>query len=47
MGAHYRHTTAETAARIAAAVQQRLTVMLQVAEQTLEARASRATPLVL
>jgi Phage integrase family len=43
MGAHYRHTTAETAARIAAAVQQRLTVVLQVAEQTLEARANRAT----
>jgi integrase len=43
IGAHYQHTTAETAARIAAAVQQRLTVVLQVAEQTLEARTSRAT----
>ena len=34
IGAHYRHTTAETAARIAAAVQERLTVVLQVAEQS-------------
>jgi integrase len=47
IGAHYRHTTAETAAHIAAAVQERLTVVLQIAEQTLEARASRSTPLVL
>jgi hypothetical protein len=37
------HTTTEMAARIAAAVQQRLTVVLQVAEQTLETRVSRAT----
>jgi hypothetical protein len=43
IGAHYRHTTAETAARTAAAVQQHLTVVLQVAE----ARTSRTTRLVL
>jgi integrase len=36
MGAHYRHTTPEMAARVAAAIQQRLTVVLQVAEQTIE-----------
>jgi hypothetical protein len=37
MGAHYRHTTPEMAARIAVAVEQRLTVVLEVAEQALEA----------
>jgi integrase len=36
MGAHYRHTTPEMAARVAAAVQQRLSIVLQVAEQSLE-----------
>jgi integrase len=36
MGAHYRHTTPEMATRVAAAVQERLRVMLQVAEQTYE-----------
>ena len=35
MGAHYRHTTPIMAARIAAAVEQRLTVVLEVAEQVL------------
>jgi integrase len=43
MGAHYRHTTPEMAARVTAAVQQRLTVVLQVAEQSLERRADRPT----
>jgi hypothetical protein len=43
MGAHYRHTTTEMAGRVAAAVQQRLMVVLQVAEQTLESRPDRAT----
>jgi hypothetical protein len=33
MGAHYRHTTPEMAARIAAAVEQRLRLVLEVAEQ--------------
>jgi integrase len=42
MGAHYRHTTPEMAARITAAIQQRLTVMLQVAEETLEKRPHRS-----
>jgi integrase len=43
MGAHYRHTTPETAARVTAAVQQRLTVMLQVAEDIIENAPNRAT----
>jgi hypothetical protein len=41
--AHYRHTTPEMAARIATAVEQRLTVVLEVAEQTLEAQPRRST----
>jgi integrase len=36
MGAHYRHTTPETAARVVDAIQQRLAIVLQVAEQRLE-----------
>jgi hypothetical protein len=44
IGAHYRHTTTETAARIAAGVQQRLTVVLQVAEQSLETHPTRQHP---
>jgi hypothetical protein len=36
MGAHYRHTTPEMAARVIDAIQQRLTVVLQVAETSLE-----------
>jgi integrase len=43
MGAHYRHTTTEMASRVATAVQEHLTVVLQVAEQTLETRPDRAT----
>jgi hypothetical protein len=43
MGAHYRHTTPEMAARIAVAIEQRLTVVLEVAEQALEAHPSRST----
>jgi hypothetical protein len=42
MGAHYRHTTTEMAGRVAAAVQERLMVVLQVAEKTLETHPSRA-----
>jgi tRNA A37 N6-isopentenylltransferase MiaA len=34
MGALYRHTTPEMAGRIATAIEQRLTVVLEVAEQT-------------
>jgi hypothetical protein len=36
MGAHYRHTTPEMAARIIEAIQQRLTIVLQVAEDSTE-----------
>ena len=38
MGAHYRHTTPEMAARIAMAIEQRLRLVLEVAEQVLEAQ---------
>jgi integrase len=43
MGTHYRHTTTEMAGRVAAAVQERLMVVLQVAEQSLENRSNQAT----
>jgi integrase len=43
MGAHYRHTTPEMAARIATAIEQRLTVVLKVAEQALEGHPNRST----
>ena len=43
MGAHYRHTTPEMAARAVDAVQHRLIVVLQVAERTLENRPDRWT----
>jgi hypothetical protein len=43
MGAHYRHTTPEMAGGIATAIEQRLTVVLKVAEQALEAHPSRTT----
>jgi predicted ArsR family transcriptional regulator len=36
MGAHYRHTTPEMAARAVDAIQHRLTTVVQIAEQTLE-----------
>jgi integrase len=36
MGAHYRHTTPEMAVRVTDAIQQRLTIVHQVGEQTLE-----------
>jgi ribonuclease BN (tRNA processing enzyme) len=36
MGAHYRHTTPEMAARVVEAIQQRLTIVLHVAEESLE-----------
>jgi predicted ArsR family transcriptional regulator len=42
MGAHYRHTTPEMATRVAAAVQERLTVVLWVAENAIEGSANRA-----
>jgi integrase len=43
MGDHYRHTTLEMAARVAAAVEQRLRLVLEVAEQALEGQPNRAT----
>jgi hypothetical protein len=36
IGAHYRHTTPEMAARVVDTIQQRLTVVLHVAERSLE-----------
>jgi integrase len=36
MGAHYRHTTPEMAARVIDAIQQRLTIVLRVAEDLVE-----------
>jgi integrase len=42
MGAHYRHTTPEMAARIVTAIEQRLRLVLEVAEQALEAQPSRS-----
>jgi integrase len=38
MGAHYRHTTPEMAARVVDAIQQRLSITLDVAQQALEDR---------
>jgi hypothetical protein len=43
MGAHYRHTTPEMAARGVEAVQQRLVIVLEVAKQTLEKDSNRST----
>ena len=42
MGAHYRHTTLEMAIRVIDAVQQRLTLVLQVAEESLEKHPNRS-----
>jgi hypothetical protein len=44
MGTHYRHTTPEMAARVIDALQQRLTVVLQVAEASLETYPNRSSP---
>ena len=43
MGAHYRHTTPEMAARVVDAIQHRVTVVLQTAEQTLEPGSTEAS----
>jgi hypothetical protein len=43
MGAHYRHTTPEMAARVVDAIQQRLTVVLRVAERAVESYPDRST----
>lgn len=42
MGAHYRYTTPEMAARVIEAIQQRLTVVLQVAEGSVENHPNRS-----
>jgi integrase len=42
MGAHYRHTTPEMAARVATAIQARLAVVVATAEKTLEAHPNLA-----
>ena len=43
IGAHYRHTTPEMAARVVEAIQQRLTVVLGVAERAIESHTDRST----
>ena len=43
IGAHYRHTTPEMAARVVEAIQQRLTVVLEVAELAVERHPDRST----
>jgi hypothetical protein len=42
MGAHYRHTTPEMAVRVVHAIQQRLTLVLKTAGQTLETFPTRS-----
>jgi hypothetical protein len=42
MGAHYRHTTPEMAARVVDAIEQRLRVVLETAEKTLESSPNRS-----
>jgi integrase len=44
MGAHYRHTTPEMAARIVEAIQERLTIVLHVADESLENNPNRLAP---
>ena len=44
MGAHYRHTTPEMAARVVEAIQQRLTIVLHVAAESLENNPNRLAP---
>jgi integrase len=43
MGAHYRHTTPEMAARVMKAIHQRLTLVLETAEQALERYPNQST----
>src|SRR5215212_4291839 len=43
IGAHYRHTTPEMATRVVEAIQQRLTVVLRVAELAVERHPNRST----
>jgi hypothetical protein len=43
MGAHYRHTTLEMAARVVAVIQARLTVVVHAAEEIVEAHPTLAS----
>jgi hypothetical protein len=43
IGAHYRHTTPEMAARAVEVIQQRLAVVLEVAELVVERHPDRST----
>ena len=43
MGAHYRHTTRKMAARVVEAVQERLAIVLEAAEQRPENNSNRST----
>ena len=42
MGAHYRHTTPEMASRVIDAIEQRLTIVLRVAEASIENHPNRS-----
>jgi hypothetical protein len=44
IGARYRHTTSEMAARVAAAIEQRLAIVLAVAEADAESSHRRREP---
>jgi integrase len=44
MGAHYRHTTPEMAARVVDAIQERLTIVLHVVEESLANNPNRSAP---
>jgi hypothetical protein len=44
IGARYRHTTPEMAARVAAAVEERLAIVLRVTDEIIEQGSSRAAP---
>jgi hypothetical protein len=43
MGAHYRHTTPEMAARVVMAIQARLTVVVDTAEHSVEAHPTQVS----
>ena len=43
MGAHYRHTTPDMAARVIDAIQQWLVIVLETAERMLERQPKRST----
>jgi ribonuclease BN (tRNA processing enzyme) len=43
MGAHHRHTTPEMAARVVGAIQARLTIVVHIAEETVETHPALAS----